>query len=86
MGIGIYIEELKMIYEIKGQETKDEPKLKLGFEMGEDGSVTIFGTDKYGAIWYLLKLRPNGTFYRCKNIPPSVGLQVNANGQIMDII
>jgi hypothetical protein len=42
------------------------------------------GKDARGNVWFIIKLRTDGTFYRASGILSTIGLQVNGEGCIVE--
>jgi len=63
---------------------KPEQTLELYLDQQRDGSVDLMGKDARGNVWFIIKLRTDGTFYRVSSIRSTIGLQVNDEGRIIE--
>jgi len=71
------------IYDENTKKKEKVQELEIGLKKDGD-RIRITGRDKDGFTWYLLEIKPDGTFYRCRGMANDFGLQVDNYGRIKE--
>ena len=56
----------------------------LEHEPGGRVAVRVGDANKKGGDWYLLGIDPDGTMYRKRSVPDSLGFQLDEQGRIIE--
>ena len=73
---GVSMIELEM-------EKKYVTKVKFNLEKVGSG-VVLTATDENGSKWYVLRINEDGTMFRYRDVPYSMGLCVDEDGKIIE--
>jgi hypothetical protein len=71
-------------------ENQKEPEVEkkfegvLNLEKKDNGDIALIMEDNDGFMWYIAKLKTNGTFSIISNLPDDIGLQVDSDGRIIE--
>jgi len=71
------------IYDENTKKEERVQELEIDLKKGGD-EVQITGRGEDGLTWYLLTIKPDGTFCRSGGVSDDIGLQIDNDGRIKE--